>query len=380
MEGPERKTSIEGDPTPTASEAAADAPASDLLTPEAASISGPTGGGDRGTGAAPVLPAKPATGLRAWPRWAARATAAVPIRARAALAIVSGAAALASAFVAVRSCPSATTPKVSAAVLAASVSGMDRLLPDAFDDAGAGDSAALSATDADTTPARSVIWRVASLQGDPGTAVVDIVAGRRPLLAAIRESEWSHGSRFSSSAAESVVAPLASARGSVAVDPKDTLTIALDKAKGSVVAFEFANSPTEVWQGREEPQSDGSTKIQVKKLDLPLRRVRVRKAVLVGAELHKSFVDAGLAPIDDLLTMLDDALDGHAELSDIRPGARLRLIATQDRADDTFVRWVSLEAVEYFPASPNASPVRVYRFDPDQGDPTSKRHHGWYDA
>ncbi|MGH7270454.1 MAG: M23 family metallopeptidase, partial [Polyangiaceae bacterium] len=82
----------------------------------------------------------------------------------------------------------------------------------------------------------------------------------------------------------------------------------------------------------------------------------------------------------DLLTMLDDALDGHAELSDIRPGARLRLIATQDRVDDTFVRWVSLEAVEYFPASPNASPVRVYRFDPEQGDPSSKRHHGWYDA
>ena len=49
--------------------------------------------------------------------------------------------------------------------------------------------------------------------------------------------------------------------------------------------------------------------------------------------------------------MLDDALEGHAELADIRPGARLRLVATQERVDGAFARWASLDAVEYFPAA-----------------------------
>jgi murein DD-endopeptidase MepM/ murein hydrolase activator NlpD len=100
--------------------------------------------------------------------------------------------------------------------------------------------------------------------------------------------------------------------------------------------------------------------------------------------------------------MLDDALEGHAELSDIRPGSRLRIIATQDQVDGAFVRWVSLEAVEYFPAAPNAPSARVYRFGDeddaesvggldrhpdrdssrhDSGRPdVGKKRSGWYDA
>ena len=174
--------------------------------------------------------------------------------------------------------------------------------------------------------------------------------------------------------------------------PKDTLTVALDKASKRVVAFELAESPSEVWQAREEAQADGTQLLEAKKLRLEVERVRIGKAVVVGADLRASFVDAGLAPIDDVLSLLDDALEGHAELSDIRPGARLRLIATQERIDGNFVRWASLEAVEYFPASPNAPSVRVYFFAPgddrdaendrDDADSASghKKKNGWYDA
>jgi murein DD-endopeptidase MepM/ murein hydrolase activator NlpD len=131
-----------------------------------------------------------------------------------------------------------------------------------------------------------------------------------------------------------------------------------------------------VWQGREEADASGTPKLRVRKLDLNSEQVRVRKAVLVAGDLRAAFADAGFSGVDEVLKLLDDALDGHAELSDIRPGARLRLVATAERVDGGFVRWTSIEAVEYLPATPNAPPVRVYRFGSEEN--TTK--HGWFDA
>ncbi len=212
--------------------------------------------------------------------------------------------------------------------------------------------------------------------------MVDVPIQHRPLLAALS------GTRVSRSEGQRLVASIADVHSVDRFGPKDMLTVAVDKSSGSVVAYELASSPADVWQARDDAaqHSDGTPKLVAKKLKLEVQRVRVRKAVLVGADLHASFVDAGLAPIDDLLAMLDDALEGHAELSDVRPGARLRIVATQDQVDGAFVRWVSLEAVEYFPAAAGAPSVRVYRFgdEDDEADdkrgPDAKKHRGWYDA
>lgn len=220
----------------------------------------------------------------------------------------------------------------------------------------------------DAAPPRPATWRVARLADDPTVTIVDGTMGKRPLLVALSSAGLSR------TESRRVVSSLQDVRDVDHFDPKDTFEIARDKASGRVVAFEVAGSPVDVWQAREDASPDGTFRLVTRRLELSSERVRIRKSVLVGADLRASFVDAGLSPIDDVLSMLDDALEGHAELSDIRPGARLRIVATLERVDGAFVRWASLDAVEYFPASSSSPPVRVYWFGDDD------HRHGWYDA
>jgi murein DD-endopeptidase MepM/ murein hydrolase activator NlpD len=213
------------------------------------------------------------------------------------------------------------------------------------------------------------VWRVAQLSDDASVTLVDGVVGRRPLLAALGASGLPRVE------AQRVVHALRDVRDVDHFAPKDGYTIARDKPTGRVVAFELSSSPTDVWQARETPQPDGAVRLDARKLELESTQVRVRKALIVGGDLRASFADAGFA--SDVLALVDDALDGHAELSDIRQGARLRIIATEERVDGVFVRYSSLDAVEYFPATPNAPPVRVYFFDAGDG---RGKDDGWYDA
>jgi murein DD-endopeptidase MepM/ murein hydrolase activator NlpD len=257
---------------------------------------------------------------------------------------------------------------VAAASLAASVAAAEAVVEGGVVEGGLGLDA-----DGEAPAQRTPAWRVTRLEQNSDFVVVHEVIGHRPLLSALAAAH------VGSKEAQRLTESLATVRSADRLDPKDELTVALDKASGRVVAYELASSPSDVWQGREEAQPDGSFRFDVRRLDLQMAHVRVGKAILVGADLRASFTEAGLTPVDDVLSMLDDALDGHTEISDIRPGARLRLIGTQEQVEGAFVRWVSLDAVEYFPAAANAPPVRVYAFaDTDSGD--AKRHHGWYDA
>lgn len=260
-----------------------------------------------------------------------------------------------------------TSVPATAARVAGSVSGSEAFFDDGGLDAPPQDS------DVDAAPERTSVWRVAQLRGDSGITLVEGVVGRRPLFTALAAAGVTRGE------AQRIVQSLSELRNVDRFGPKDTFTIARHDSSGEVVAYEMSSSPADVWQAQQVAQPDGSMKLVAKKLELPLEPFRVRAAVLVGPDLRASFDEAGLAAVDDVLTMLDDALEGHAELSDLRPGARIRIVGTQERVDGTFVRWVSLDAVEYFPANPSAPSIRVYRFaDDDEGH--TKHHGGWYDA
>ena len=254
-------------------------------------------------------------------------------------------------------------PVASSAAMAGAAAGAG-LGVDEAGEGGAGDGGGGD----DAAPARVVTWRVARLGDDPTVTLVEGAVGKRPLLAALSAAGLSRAE------SHRVVESLQDARDVDHLDPKDTFVLARDKASGRVVAFELAGSPVDVWQAREDLGNDSEPRLLTRRLPLTSERVRIRKAVLVGADLRASFIEAGLAPIDDVLSMLDDALEGHAELSDIRAGARLRIVATLERVDGVFIRWASLDAVEYFPASPSAPPVRVYWFGDDD------HRHGWYDT
>jgi murein DD-endopeptidase MepM/ murein hydrolase activator NlpD len=359
VEGSDRKTPI--DAALHGGDASAPAVAEvETITPQAASIARSRADGD-----------KERASRGPWSKgWAA------PLRtlgARPLLAAIGGACALAGVVLAAQFAGGGeprVLPHVNAATLGGSLSGLDRSI-----DSGAPDAASEAPTAVGPARTEPRIWRVSRLAADATAGLVDFTVGHRPLLAALGGAGLARGE------AQRIATSLTEVRDNERLGPKDEFTLALDKATGRVVAYELATSPADVWQGREQPQADGSLKLETRKLELEVDRVRVRKAVLVGPELHQSFVEAGLAPIDDLLAMVDDALEGHAELSDIRPGARLRIVATQDQVDGAFVRWGSLEAVEYFPATPSAPSVRVYRFGDDDGDDAAaKKHHGWYDA
>jgi murein DD-endopeptidase MepM/ murein hydrolase activator NlpD len=287
-------------------------------------------------------------------------------RKRMALALAGGAALVAAivAPLALRSSGEPIPATASAATVAGAAAGLAATVEDAGVEA--------APAPAEAPPPRPTVWRVARLADDPAVTLVEGLIARRPLLTALGAAGLPHGE------SQRVVRSLDDLRDTDHFGPKDTFAVARDKATGHVVAYEIASSPSDVWQAHEESLADGTAKLVARKLDLPTERVRVRKALVVGSDLRASFTEAGLVPLEEMLSMLDDALEGHAELADIRAGARLRLVATQERVDGAFARWASLDAVEYFPASSSAPPVRVYLLGGDEDRPRERR--GWFDA
>jgi murein DD-endopeptidase MepM/ murein hydrolase activator NlpD len=195
------------------------------------------------------------------------------------------------------------------------------------------------------------VFRVASLASDTTLALAEGTMGHRPFLTALAAAGVSRAESYR------VLRAMTSVHDLNHTSPTDTFRVAKQKGSGHVVAFEYVTSPVDVFQARDE-----SGTLSARKLDLHVETRRIATAVTVGPDLHASLTKAGFQ--DDLLQRLDDALDGHAELSDVHAGSRLRILVTEERLEGVFLRYAALDALEYTPAARGSAPLRVYRFPP----------------
>jgi murein DD-endopeptidase MepM/ murein hydrolase activator NlpD len=210
--------------------------------------------------------------------------------------------------------------------------------------------------DAPASPPRPPVWRIASLSNDSSVAYTEGVVGKRPLAVALGAAGLPRAE------VQRVLHAFTGVKNLNHTSPKDTFAFARDKPAGHVVAFEYSTSPEDVWQARDE--SGGA--LQADKLDLLVEEKQDEVGVLLGEDLRASVVAAGLD--DDIVNLIDDALDGRAERSDLRAGARLRIVATEERIESRFSRYSRLDAVEYTPADADAQPLRVYYFHHPSGE------------
>jgi murein DD-endopeptidase MepM/ murein hydrolase activator NlpD len=241
-------------------------------------------------------------------------------------------------------------------------------------DAGPGDAPSEAAVSAPPPPPEPPlpppIFRVASLLTDPSVVLADGTLGKRPFLNAVAAAGLGLRESYR------VLHAIGKVHNMHHTSPTDSFHFAKQKSSGKVVAFEYVTSPIDVFQAVE----DGGA-LLAKKLDLHVELRRVAVPVIVTADLKVAVIKAGLR--EDILQRIDDALDGHAELADIRPGSRLRVIATEQRLEGVFQRYAALDALEYAPANQDA-PLRVYRFPPldrDKAAQSAVTHAGtFYDA
>jgi murein DD-endopeptidase MepM/ murein hydrolase activator NlpD len=213
-------------------------------------------------------------------------------------------------------------------------------------------------------------FRVADLGADSRISIVNGTVGKRAFLAAIVAAG------LSSKEAHRVLVGFSGVRNLDRANPADTFTFA--KAQdGHVVGFELL--PAGAMDGdtldffQEHEKAEGE-RLAATRISLPIERKRVKVGIVVGDALRSSLASAALR--EEAATALDDALDGHAELSDLHAGTRLRIVATEERIEGSFVGYAPIDAVEYTPVGKPA--IRVYWYA--KGSSSAHVRGGFYDA
>lgn len=148
---------------------------------------------------------------------------------------------------------------------------------------------------------------------------------------------------------------------------------------GHVVAFELV--PAGAGEGDsldffQEHEKTENERLAATHVSLAIDKKRIKIGVVIGDSVRSSLTSASLH--EEAASALDDALDGHAELSDLRQGTRLRLVATELRIEGVFAGYAPIDALEYTP--PGKPAVRVYWYAKGSSESHKHTRGGFYDA
>lgn len=211
-------------------------------------------------------------------------------------------------------------------------------------------------------------WRAESLKGDPAIEVIEGTFGKRTFSGAMASAN------IPKDQLKRLVAAFDGVKHIERPREKDGFVIAKDRSKGTIAAFEYIVSPTEIYQAR----TNENGAIDAKRLELYTERKRIGSALVISADLEKAIEKAGLRK--ELIEMIDEAAEGHVDPGTVRPGVRMRIAASEEWVEGQFTG-VRLDGLELVPKS--GAPIRVYFYERGADVEGSKRRAplpGYYDA
>jgi murein DD-endopeptidase MepM/ murein hydrolase activator NlpD len=213
------------------------------------------------------------------------------------------------------------------------------------------------------------VWRVAALELHPTVEVLRGPLGKQTLAGVLAHAG------LAKAEVRRVTHAVDGIRRLEHGTPKDTFVVARDRAKGTVLGFEYIASATDIWQARSD---DGLTPMLAKKLELFVETKRTATAVMVTTDLPKAIAAAGLheAAVEEI----EDALDGHGDTAVIKASVRLRVVGHEEWVEGAFAHF-DVDALEYLPRKGSA--LRLYFYERDASVEGSRRrtpHPGFYDA
>ena len=231
------------------------------------------------------------------------------------------------------------------------------------------------------------VWRVASMKDESGVDLVEGAFGKKGLVASLTTAGLSRAEiKRLNKAFEDV-------KHIDRPGANDRFVLAKSHDKGSVLAFEYITSPSDVWQAKADADDIAAAKdppdagkgakappppeLDAKKLEFFIEHKRIASSLVVGAYLAKTIAAASMRP--ELVDEIDDALEGHVE-DGIHAGARMRVVSTDDYVDGTLVK-SKLEAVELIPRSGSSTRVYFYERGSDvEGSARRAPAAGFYDV
>lgn len=192
-------------------------------------------------------------------------------------------------------------------------------------------------------------FRVVDDKDKPGHRMLSGKIGKNAFLTAIQEAGLPKNEAYRAYAALKELRDLDHCKST------DTFQALVRLPEKALIAFEYIVTKEEVYQAREN--KDG--RLEGAKLDLKVVRNQIRRSFLHdGKSFEESALRAGFDP--GIAASAEEALRGHASLSDFKKGDRLRIIAQEVTVLGEFSRYAGVEAMEI--VRPGEDPKRIYYF------------------